>query len=246
MSKPRTALIGMPLHSMAAHPGAMTALNHASRGLHSINIQAQCIKCSLLPHCFNQLWVEAINTGCDYFAMIHGDVVPQGPWFDNLVTILKEHDADMVSAIVPLKSFYGLTSTAVAGPGGNCWDNAVRRLTLKEIFEFDEETFTMPDILLNTGLWVCRLNKPWNTPGQDPLFFRQQDRVVMGTDGKLTSQTVSEDWDFSQRIRERGGKVLATRAIKLFHGDEVFNNFTAWGQWSRDEASSFFKKPNKE
>ena len=45
--------------------------------------------------------------------MLHDDVVPEAFWLDKLIAELELHSADVMSAVVPVKSGNGLTSTAV-------------------------------------------------------------------------------------------------------------------------------------
>lgn len=221
----------MPLRGTSAHVVAAMGLAYATRG--KCNIQPAFSSTSLLPFTFNHLWTGFLNKrqseGITHFAMIHDDVCPVAGWLDTLLEELEAHDADVVSAVVPIKDARGLTSTAVDGLDE--WNP--RRLTMKEVFDLPE-TFSEHDVggplLLNTGLWVCRLDRSWC----EKVAFRQQDRIVKLADGTFCPQTKSEDWDFSRQLRLLGCKLLATRKVKLEHDRSEFTNTKVWGTWETD------------
>jgi hypothetical protein len=101
-------------------------------------------------------------------------------------------------------------------------------------------TFTDQDVggelLLNTGLWVCDLTRPWvDTP--EPLHFQTLNRLVQDAAGEWVAQVRSEDWEFSRRARARGAKLFATRKVSLTHaGSQDYPNDHVWGAWKTDEA----------
>jgi len=202
---------------------------------------------SLLPYTFNLLWTGALNmrksvpftqndgTKADlpisYFAMIHDDVMPSANWLNVLIDELESTGADIVSAVIPIKDEKGLTSTAT-DTTGDLW--SPRRLTLHEVFQMPE-TFGDEDaggeLLLNTGLWVCRFDAPW----VEKVHFRQQDQVVKMPDGNMVPRTISEDWDFSRQVRRHGGKLMATRKVKVVHEAAQWHNHYPWGKWEIDQ-----------
>lgn len=178
---------------------------------------------SILPYTFNAGWAAMLNLreeyNFKYFAMQHTDVVPVHRWLDKMIDELESCGADVLSAVIPIKDDLGLTSTAK----DNSFDEwNPRNITLREIFK-RPETFTEHGLLLNTGLWVCRVGQ-WC----ESMFFRQQDRIVR-EDGKWVEQTISEDWDFSRRAALRGKKLFATRKIHLYHGKPKYHNREPWG-----------------
>jgi hypothetical protein len=194
----------------------------------------------LLPYTFNTLWTGFLNMrGRDgrpipYFGMIHDDVIPDAGWLDALLGVLDETGADIVSAVVPIKDARGLTSTA-ADSTGDEW--SPRRLAMRELVKLPDtfgerechEHFGGP-ILLNTGLWVARFDRPW----VEKVSFRQQDKIIRLPDGSWTCQTKPEDWDFSRQVRALGGKLLATRKVGLDHERSEWTNRRAWGTWESD------------
>lgn len=225
------------------------------RGVGSIDLHAMCVGTrakasqrpdvqvfpfqawtSLLPYTFNLCWAGLLNQrsadGLTHFAMLHDDIVPQPGWLDILLAEMDAHDADLISAVVPIKDHLGLTSTGI-DVTGDLWNP--RRLTLAEVHSLPE-TFGDAEaggpLVLNTGCWVCRIDRPW----AEQVCFRQQDKIVKGADGKFEPHTMPEDWDFSRQLRSHGAKLLATRKVQLYHGLPAYTNARVWGSWKTDEA----------
>jgi len=196
---------------------------------------------SLLAAAYNHLWCYALNNrekhNLKYFAILHSDIVPEDFWCDKLIAELEKYDADVMSAIVPIKENSGVTSTALSGP-----DNFTRalRLTMKQVWhpgryetfgikEMHDEGWQVEEdakLLVNTGCFVARLDRPWCSR----VHFTINDRIRVGIGGQLISETEPEDWFFSRRVAEEGGKVMATRTIKLDHmGGRAYKSHEVWG-----------------
>jgi hypothetical protein len=229
--------LAMPRRGLEASYLAMSAYRSpVSRETKLIEIELN--PCSLLNHNFNQHWAEALNArdehGATHFAMMHDDVCPDSGWLTVLLDELVAHDADVVSSVVRLKDWRGLTSTAVYD-GQNPWER--KRLTLSEVADLPE-TFGAADtgspLLINTGLWVCDLRKPWC----DDWCFRSLERIVT-RHGRRVAQVVSEDWAFGHFLNQRGAKVLATR--KVLPGHEGCSHFHsgAFGSWRTDREAEY-------
>jgi predicted O-methyltransferase YrrM len=202
---------------------------------------------SALTSNFNGAWCAALNArkrGVTHFAMIHDDVSPAQGWLDTLLAEMFRLDADAVSAVIPIKSEHGLTSTAYETD--DPWNP--RRLTLTEA-EALPETFGSDDlsgeVLLNTGLWVCDLRKPWADGEGGPPCFTIDNRIVRGEGGDYARQFWSEDWDFSRQIRRRGARGLyATRKVQVEHeGEASYPSAPAWGTWKTDELHERKEEP---
>ena len=88
---------------------------------------------------------------------------------------MEAKDLDILGVAIPIKDNRGMTSIAIGEPGDN-W-RVKCRLSLREIHSLPV-TFTSDDIggqlLLNTGLWVCRFDPRWNTQ----VHFEINDRIV--------------------------------------------------------------------
>lgn len=189
---------------------------------------------SVLPHTFNALWCHALNKrseGITHFAMLHQDVLPEDPfWIDTLIAESEKHDADVMSAVIPLKNSSGLTSTAIArgGKGG------ARRLTIRECGNLPK-TFCAQDVpwadggvlLPNTGAWVCRFTDPW----VERICFQFLNWIDKSPDGTFSAEFDPEDWDFGRQCHQEELNVMATTAVKLGHiGPSPFPNYGEWGQ----------------
>jgi hypothetical protein len=192
--------------------------------------------------------------------MLHADVSPEAWWIDTLIDEAEKHNADMVSAVVPLKNLTGVTSTVIADPG---WDAELLRggrparyfgrLTMRQVrhsrfpttFGINEAADALAQLpedlritnaprhalLCNTGCMVVRL-----TSNIDWLkvFFSVIDGITFDR-GRYYYYDVSEDWTFSFRMHLAGGKCMATKAVRLaHHGGGRFGNDSAWGTAGRE------------
>lgn len=228
---------------------------------------------SLLASACNDLWCSALNKRKEldlkWFVLLHADIVPPEWFVDRLIDIAEKHDADLLSAVVPIKQTSGVTSTAISGP-----DNFTRltRLTMKQInhpnfpetFNWHDvfETFEsemppeltidfphvgeadkIPFLLVNTGCMVCRLDREWC----NNVHFTINDRITQGLGGIFEYQVEPEDWYFSRRVAELGGKVMATRALAVEHiGTRPFRSNEVWGDNidAQTLQSSVYSNPN--
>jgi hypothetical protein len=193
---------------------------------------------------FNFVWADALNAfehgEATHFAMLHADVTPDAGWLDVLLSELDRLDADLVSAIIPIKDRRGLTTCGVGDPCDR-W-NPFRRFTMREVMDMPE-TFGISDtphpdkyLLHNTGCWACDLRKPlfFETDEGDCLkaFFNFPTRVFRGAKGVFEVGRESEDWFFSRKIHDLGAKTFATRKVRLLHrGAAEFPNSEPWGTW---------------
>ena len=226
--------------------GAMVHADSARAAYNATEEAGSVIICdyesSILPFCFNNCWVIMLNNrvklGLTHFAMIHGDVCPEDWWLDTMITEMGRAGADIISAVIPFRGDTGLTSTAISDPGDSIRQ---RRLTLTEAFERGT-TWTEPGLLVNTGLWVARLD-PENRWYED-VCFRQTDWLIQTKSGSFKALTLSEDWDFSRQCIARGLKLYATLAVRLYHGSKHSHNHNPWGRWDRDEA--YFEEASEE
>jgi GT2 family glycosyltransferase len=151
-----------------------------------------------------------------------------------MVRLLQEHKADVLSVVIPIKNEKGLTSTALdVGIGDEDSHWRVKRLTLTEIYNDYEPTFTHEKLLVNTGLMLVDLRKPW----VENVWFAFEDKIIPDpkVPGNFKAVGVSEDWFFSRRARELGAKLYATREISVLHsGTNEFSNASAWGSLGED------------
>lgn len=219
--------LGMPAYGNP-EPGACQAFYELATRHHSVKTVA--MRGSLLANTFNRLWCDAVNGGYQFFAMLHGDVIPEVHWLDKLYEILQARDDDVVSTVIPIKTGQGVTSTAIDNPH-NPW-KPLFRVTMRELATLPE-TFTNVDLgypdnalLVNTGCWIARLKTPWARK----VLFTIRDAIGERADGTLVPLVASEDWELSRQLHRLGVKYSATKAVKVKHrGEQEYPNWGTWG-----------------
>lgn len=212
-------------HFFLAVPGgqicneALWGLMHASSDLVSLGRG----KASNAMLAFNKLWCEFLNGREEHkfthWVMHHNDIEAEPLWADGLAEIQEKHQADIVSCVVRYKDDRNLTTTATLDKK----TGKVRRLTVTEVDRLPQEAFSIEDVnaigipgdvlLLNTGLWIVDAKKDWLTK----VHFRQHDRIRQNESGKWQAYSLTEDWDVSIQLHDRGLKVLGTNALKPIH-----------------------------
>lgn len=235
--------IAQPLHSdFGAHMFSSASL---WRGATNRGYACLCSpsRNSVLPANFNEHLCAAWNlreaNGVTHFAMLHGDIAPQPGWFDVLFDELAVTGADVVSAVVPIKSMKGQTSTAVGErlPNGKPMHT---KLTMRDVFELPEtfgiEDTPWPDraLLINTGCMAFRLD-PWVREFLLDESFGFETWCEENEDGKIHSQALSEDWRFALWLAKHGYRAVVTRKVKLDHwGMHAYGNASPWGDAAFD------------
>lgn len=200
---------------------------------------------SLLANGYNEMWCYAINSKTEanlkWFAVLHADIVPDDFWLDTLIAEAETHDADIMSAVVPIKDPNGVTSTAISG---RTPFDRYARITMYELAQLPptfaaidavgvcqwelkpEHRQKLPFLLVNTGCFVCRLDRPWIYD----VHFTIRDQIRIGVGNKLSAHVEPEDWHFSRRIAECGGKVMATKKVNVHHlGGRAYKSTDRWG-----------------
>ncbi len=99
-----------------------------------------------IPQNFNILWCICLNN-CQanqitHFAMAHTDILPGKGWLDTLIEEMDRVDADIMTGVVAIKDYRGLSTTGLRYPG--IW--GTRRFTMKEIHDLPE-TFCLEDCI---------------------------------------------------------------------------------------------------
>ena len=174
---------------------------------------------SLLGLSFNLAWCEALNRreelDLTHFAMIHSDVAAEPGWLDKLIDLMTEHQADVLSVVLPICDGRGLTSTGTMDPH----TGQVTRFTMRELEEMPA-TFGTHDVdrssqamAVNTGLWLCDFTQDW----VESVCFAVQDAIYKTPDGIFQPRNMPEDWAFSLKCHGALLKVMATRAVKATH-----------------------------
>ncbi len=173
---------------------------------------------SFLNHSFNMYWCDALNKKPrpKFWAMHHADMSAEPGWLDVLLDIMAEKDADVVSCVACIKDSSGDTNAAIVTQL-NEHATDLRRLTVAEANSLPD-VFSSADVnaplLVNTGLWVVRFDRPWveKFPG-----FSFNNAIVKNKAGLYTAQCLSEDWKFSLWAHEQKLKVYATTRVETFH-----------------------------
>lgn len=205
------------------HSCTVTAVATASR---QMNLQLGVHTSSLMTLNFNKLWADALNSGADYFCMLHGDINPACyGWLDILHQELHRKAAHLVSCLVPIKTKDGIYSAGIGTL--ECWWKPKRLFTYAEAEKLPV-TFDAADVgcsqteclLVNDGCWLADLRHPaWrktDAGGNLVAHFNVLDQVHW--DGKkFEPRLQSEDWYFSWRCFELGLRVACTRAVPLVH-----------------------------
>lgn len=175
---------------------------------------------SNLCHGFNGHWCNALNmrdagpeSAPDYFAMIHSDVGAPPCWLDSQIDDLEANQADVMSAVIPMKDESQETSTAVMLRAGG-----MRKLSLDEVDRcppvFGVEHVPDAKILcVNTGLWVCDFRKPW----VDKVWFETINVIHNDPVKGWTPRCLSEDWNFSAKCAALGCRVMASNRLQISH-----------------------------
>ncbi len=240
-------LVGLP-HSGSMTPESMSSLTQASE---TCRVDVVPQGSSLLCHNFNRLWAHALNMvpRPKYFAMHHSDILAPPGWVDLMIAEMEAHDAVMCSAVVAIKDFFGLTSTALM----DATDGTIRRVTSHEMAllpkTFDGESlrrlWDVPDeheiaLCVNTGLWVCRFDE-W----AEGICFETGDSITREAKPghprgeEFVARVFPEDWMFSSELAKQGRKVIATQKLSVIHfGRAPFgsggSNHKSWGSSQTD------------
>jgi NAD(P)-dependent dehydrogenase (short-subunit alcohol dehydrogenase family) len=134
----------------------------------------------------------------------------------------------VLSVVSPIKSNKGLTSTAV---NSDHW--RPRRYTLKEMAAMPP-TFTLPDLLINTGLMLVNLSGPW----VEEVCFDVNNLVYKAPNGRWKSEMEPEDWLDVMKVNF-GGVFNCTRAAS----DSLASSCETCGRissWDRDSRTAIF------
>jgi hypothetical protein len=238
--------LACPTHNGQIEHRVVKALFTEATAEHKVLVKVH--QTSLLASGCNSMYCEALNgymgEKFKWFAMLHSDIAPEPLWLDKLISLAERHNADLLSAVVPIKSKDGVTSTAISYPGdpfsrfARLTQQQLNRPDWPEVFNvkhalayFNPETPHYPEVLgdsillVNTGCMVVRLDRPWS----DKLYFTINDQIVPTMNG-YEAQVEPEDWFFSRLVDEHGGIVMATKAIALEHiGQHPYPSRAMWG-----------------
>jgi hypothetical protein len=249
-----TVFLAMPRHSGSGiEPEVLKAGVSGSGTQNKLAITVVERITSALGFNFTLCWCDCINQRPrpDFFAMLHSDLLPHGPWLDTLVEELEKHQLDLIHAVSPIKDSRGVTSTALGNPDDF---GEVRRITLTELeqlpdtFQVDDVVELMgakdcpspPVLLCNTGCMLIRIGD-WVSefPG-----FSIHDRIDW-VNGMAIARMAPEDWRLGRWMADHGLRVGGTKKVRLDHFTRgAFSNQGTWGEWKRDEAYFDLRRNN--
>lgn len=177
---------------------------------------------SLLPKCFNQLWMAAVEGKADFFVMLHADIFAESGWIDKLLETMEKMSATMISAGVRIKDASYEYSTAL-DLDPKC-ENPFHLLRLHaEHLSQLPHTYSNHDVakvvgakeysalLLNTGCFAVDLrDRSWIkcTPFQLNAYNDW---------GQSKTFCDSEDWYLSRMLWRLGKRVYGTRLVRTQH-----------------------------
>lgn len=188
---------------------------------------------SLLAKGHNDLWGAAIhyarNGIITHYLNHHADIeIRTHGWLDVMIEEMNRTGAAILSVCQPIKANVRVLGTEVstALPTDDPW--RYRKLTWDEIADLPP-TFTLPNLLVNTGLLLIDVRRQefWqkNDRGEYKFYFTINDRIIDGPDGVPVAQYQPEDYNFSAICHEAGLPVYATRVIDCLHYGRVgFSN----------------------
>jgi len=230
--RPIKVFVGIPSYNGEVRWNLTKILTFASEKGYLSKTNCQCssaINCN-----FNSLYAQALNhrgAGITHFLLLHADIdIQEKNWVDKMVDLSIQHKADVLSAVSPIKSAEGLTSTALDEMIGSADRPHIRRLTMTEIMK-RPPTWTEDKLLINTGCMLVDITKSW----AEDVFFEFEDKLLKDKDGNFYAHFFPEDWNFSRKVRAAGGSIFATREVKLHHiGNSSYPNYTEWGTLKED------------
>lgn len=239
----KKVMIGVPMHKGEVTASTMMSVTLAQSQILEVNFHL--LGLSLLAKNFNLLFIEALKLQCDYFLLHHSDLGVQGSrtnfsgsWVDLMVDRLNENELVALSAVVPIKSRQGFTSSGLEMKANDPW--SLRRLTilesetlpleyinradLCELFKVDEDEAGA--LLINTGCLLMDIRKGGGVyselkwPGFNIIDF-----IAWNQQGIPASYTVPEDWNFSNWLHDNDLPYACTRELVVAHiGQENYMN----------------------
>jgi len=246
-----TILVGIPTYDDKVISGLAAALMGELAQPECPPYTVAFKQASLLAFGHNALLVIALNNrpAITHLLLVHSDVVPEAGFIKQMLSDMEEAKADLLGAILPIKDSKGLTSTALLTDSHEIdqlgrRDCRRRRLTIKEsarlpdVFDcadlqkFFDDHSTKPALLVNTGLLLIDVRKPW----VEKCHFEINDDIFKNDDGLYYADVEPEDWHFARQAAGQGARVCVTRRIKAQHiGRQNYPNGGGWGKWEHDE-----------
>jgi hypothetical protein len=242
-------MLGIPVHKPDISVG--TALAALQSGAADLEICHHFTGISLLANNFNRLFISAWEGGFDYLVLLHSDIgvhppLPGQSWVSRLVQLTRDYEVAACSAVVPIKSMDGLTSTALQLRQDTPY--AMRRLAMMELRELPETKVTrkvlcdlfgvLPEVagplLVNTGCLCIDLRR-YDWAGAKWPGFKIVDELAWNTTCVPAAFVEPEDWNFSRWMHDKGWPYCATTEIVVdHHGSLIYSSCGNWGRPADD------------
>jgi hypothetical protein len=213
----------------------------------------QCVTgISLLANNFNRLFVTAWTSGADYLCILHSDIGTSRPagyggsWLELLVDRLRENNLAALSAVVPIKSMDGLTSTALQLRKDS--PHVLRRLSMQELHRLQDKVVRRHNLCdlfdisrdeagalyINTGTLAIDL-RGFDWAGARWPGFQITDYLAWNTNHVPMAYVDPEDWGFSRWLHQEGWPYAATKELIIEHHGEMA--FSSGGNWGAEKDS---------
>lgn len=201
---------------------ARAAIDGPSKGAFS-HCYATIASTSMTSNCFNNALAAALNVrdrlGITHLGMVHADIDAPPGWADTLLDQMETGGYSLISAVVPIKSDEGRTSTAV-GSRAEPW--AIRRYVMvgehrRYGMTFGTRAVARADdefLMVNTGLWLADFRMPFWEEFGGFRFFTDLHR---GEDGRWGARMRPEDWEMSRDLDAAGIPYAASFAVRVGH-----------------------------
>lgn len=238
--KPLKVFLALPSYTGRRYnTSAIVAAHECPGPFSSVRVADFGGNASLLAYAFNRLWAKALTArrkeGFTHFCMLHDDVKPlERTWLRDLAGIMERTGAQALSVVLPMKEHWkapvpDIVSTALdTTQEGDDWPGCAH-FSLRQLEEDFPKTFTVPNLLINTGLLLIDLRESW----VEDVYFQTRECMNVNDKGEFSPLSIGEDYELSRELTARGVPVWVTRLIPAVH-----YGVTCWANSSRWQPST--------
>ena len=223
----KKVMIGCPSHGGKYGKGTVLSLIDSLNSANPVGLGINLLTGSCLCNNFNMLMVEAVRSEFDYLVILHDDVgCLSKDWLKTMLDVLKESGCVACCPVFRIKDFRSLTVSTVLKDNNPEDYFFFNKMNLQDCNkEGGEKGWFFAD-LINTGCILIDLKhevlKKWkDSEGDNTVWFHMEHKIT--PEGECVY--FPEDYRFSRKIREYGGKVVAITKIKTEHiGEYSYSN----------------------